>query len=370
VIEYLDRFCDVSPFLSECKPLLNVPIVNAATAYHHPDLGELFILLFNQAFYMGDQVEASLLCLNQMRAHGGAIVDNCPIHLSPNHSSTHSIYVAEHDLQIPLQLDGIVLYIDTFCPSDDDLEHGTWVEMTWLTGWDPYSQDFLQQKEKAMSEDEGYSHCWAVNSVGTHQALSDVVLSSVLPLLTPELLVEELDLRVAQVSYTHSEIMTTKAGAHRGSIGTEELARCWNIGLKTTKKTIQVTTQRGKRNVVHPIHQRFCTCQSHLWYPLLNTTVNSDTLFTTLKSTRSNTCSQVFVTDFDFTWVLPMKLKGDAPFVLQDFIHDIGILRHIHTDDVKELMASRWKKIVNKYGIKQTHTKPYSPWQNWAEAMI
>jgi len=212
VIEYLDRFCDVSPFLSEYKPLLNVLIVNAATAYHHPDSGELFILLFNQVLYTGDQVEASLLCPNQMHAHG-VIVEDCPIHLSPNHSSTHSIYVLEHDLRIPLQLNGIFLYIDTFCPLDDDLEHGTWVEMTLLTDWDPYSQDFLQQEEKAMSEDGEY-FCCLVNSVGTHQALSDVVLSSVLPSLTPELLLEELDLRVAQVLYMQSEVMATKAGAH------------------------------------------------------------------------------------------------------------------------------------------------------------
>jgi len=212
VIEYLDQFCDVSPFLSEYEPLPNVPIVNAATAYHHPDSGELFILLFNQVLYTGDQVEASLLCPNQMHAHG-VIVEDCPIHLSPNHSSTHSIYVLEHDLRIPLQLNGIFLYIDTFCPLDDDLEHGTWVEMTLLTDWDPYSQDFLQQEEKAMSEDGEY-FCCLVNSVGTHQALSDVVLSSVLPSLTPELLLEELDLRVAQVLYMQSEVMATKAGAH------------------------------------------------------------------------------------------------------------------------------------------------------------
>ena len=102
MIEYLDQFCDVFPFLSEYEPLPNVLIVNAATVYHYPDCsGELFILLFHQVLYVGDQVEASLLCPNQMRVHG-VVVDNCPIHLSPNCSSTHSIYVPEHDLCIPL----------------------------------------------------------------------------------------------------------------------------------------------------------------------------------------------------------------------------------------------------------------------------
>lgn len=107
------KFCDVAPFLPEYKPLPNVPIVNAASAYNHLDSGELFILMFNQSFYKGDQVDILLLYPNQMHAHG-IIVDGCPVHFSPNHSSNHSLFVEEHNFQIPLHLDGIVSYLDTF----------------------------------------------------------------------------------------------------------------------------------------------------------------------------------------------------------------------------------------------------------------
>ena len=46
---------------------------------------------------------------------------------------------------------------------------------------------------------------------------SDVVLSSVSPLLTPESLAEELDSNVAPTLYTHSAVMATKLGVHRGA---------------------------------------------------------------------------------------------------------------------------------------------------------
>jgi len=36
----------------------------------------------------------------------------------------------------------------------------------------------------------------------------------------------------------------------------EELARKWNIGLDTAKKTLDVTTQEGIRTAVHPMTRR------------------------------------------------------------------------------------------------------------------
>jgi hypothetical protein len=44
-----------------------------------------------------------------MRANGIG-VDDTPVHFSQDGLSTHSIYVPELDLHIPLQLDGIVLF--------------------------------------------------------------------------------------------------------------------------------------------------------------------------------------------------------------------------------------------------------------------
>jgi hypothetical protein len=65
VIEYLDKYCDVSPFSPEYKAQMDMPVANWATAYHCPVTNELFILIFNQTLYFGDQVNCAYICPNQ-----------------------------------------------------------------------------------------------------------------------------------------------------------------------------------------------------------------------------------------------------------------------------------------------------------------
>jgi hypothetical protein len=52
-----------------------------------------------------------------------------------------------------------------------------------------------------------------------------------------------------------------------------------------------------------------------------------------------------------YTYLVPMKLKSDAPDALRQFIQEIGIPSQIHTDDAKELTLGRWKEICSMHGI-------------------
>jgi hypothetical protein len=70
-------------------------------------------------------LSTSLLNPNQMRSNG-IIEDNKPVHLSHDNASTHSIFLPELNLQIPLQLDGIISYLPTRIPSADELETCTY----------------------------------------------------------------------------------------------------------------------------------------------------------------------------------------------------------------------------------------------------
>lgn len=51
--EYTGEHCDVTPYTDEYKPITNVPIVNASTAYTNLDTGETLILRFNQVLWYG-----------------------------------------------------------------------------------------------------------------------------------------------------------------------------------------------------------------------------------------------------------------------------------------------------------------------------
>ncbi len=80
--------------------------------------------------------------------------------------------------------------------------------------------------------------------------------------------------------------------------------------------------------------------------------------------------AQLFVNDIKFLRIFPMKKKSDAPSTLLELIQDIGIPSAIHTDGAKELQYGKCCDVCQEYGIKQTVTEPYSPWQNGAEVNI
>ena len=144
VMEYTGVVCDVYPYSDSYKPLKQVPVVEAVTAYDHLT-GETFILVLAQAFYLGDQQEPSLLCPNQMRSYR-IVVDDVPRHLSGNCASTHSIYILSMDLQIPLELDGVISYINTWYPNESEVENCTHISLTSSSVWEPHSEVFAEQE--------------------------------------------------------------------------------------------------------------------------------------------------------------------------------------------------------------------------------
>jgi len=119
IIEHTGTTCEVHPYHPKYKPVTNVPVVKAVNP-------------------------------NQIRSNG-VIVDDCPTHLSPNKSSTHSIYFPEHDVKIPLQLNGIISYISIRKPTQLEIETCTWLELTSDDDWDPYAPSFEENEDKYQS---------------------------------------------------------------------------------------------------------------------------------------------------------------------------------------------------------------------------
>jgi hypothetical protein len=66
----------------------------------------------------------------------------------------------------------------------------------------------------------------------------------------------------------------------------------------------------------------------------------------------------------------PQKHKSEAPYSLQEFIRDVGIPAHIHTDGALEMVLGNWKRICQEAGIRMSNTEKGSPWQNRTEVEI
>ena len=89
------------------------------------------------------------------------------------------------------------------------------------------------------------------------------------------------------------------------------LARKWGISPEKAKRTVQRTTQRGMRTVLHPsLSRRFRTNDRALRYRRLPHPVFGDTLIAGTVSRRGNKYAEVFGTSFGWSRAFPMEKES------------------------------------------------------------
>jgi len=370
IIELTDQVVSVSAFSKEHNILQDIPIVTAATAYDDPTSGTTYILILGQAIWMGDKVEATLLCPNQLR-YNGIVVDDIPTHLAPSHQpSTHSIHCADDDLTLPLSLQGIISYFDTRTPTTEELDTCKWIIITNENDWDPHSPSFQEREANAKeihNMNEYRPHGRYIYSCNKHQQNNSFKAT-----------IHKSDLNQISEAFDDGrfaslQISSTSTSSRNHHTAAQMLAHKWCIGLETAKNTLKVTTQKGIRNPTHPIERRYRTKQSQLRYRQLSGRHGrfyTDTFFSNSASLNGCKMAQLYINDLSFTKVYPMKLKSETSHTLAAFIHDVGIPHTIHSDDAPELMQGKFRALCRDYGIATTYTEPYSPWQNRAEGGI
>ena len=74
-----------------------------------------------------------------------------------NFASMHSIYIPSMDLRIPLELDGVISYINTWYPNELEVENCTHISLTSSSVWEPHSQMFAEQ-EAIIANSSGVIH--------------------------------------------------------------------------------------------------------------------------------------------------------------------------------------------------------------------
>ena len=139
----------VEPFLTQYEPVTDIPIGTCITAYDDEKTGQTYILQFNQALYFGDRLETSLLNPNQMRDNH-VIVDDCPMSLSHDNKSTHSIILDE--VNIDLQLNNVFSGFNCRTPTPEEIENCSWLVMTSNREWNPYNNKLSEREARLRAE--------------------------------------------------------------------------------------------------------------------------------------------------------------------------------------------------------------------------
>ena len=221
-----------------------VKTVTGVVAYESYE-GKTYYLHLHQALLV-PKLPNNLICPMQLRSRGHRVNDE-PKHMAPIPTeSTHAITISEdseHDkLVIPLSITGVIHYFPTRKPSREEYETSDTKYHIDLTAeeptWDPLDTRF-QESEEAMLDTRG-----RVRAKPVADKL-DRVIASVNRMLGDT--VPEDDLGAA-LEY-HRSISAIHSNERTPTVNAATLAKRWNIGVETAKRTIEATTQRAVRKL-------------------------------------------------------------------------------------------------------------------------
>ena len=152
VLHYTGNECEVSPYSDEYEAISNVPVVHGATLWTDQNDNQGYILVFNEALWMGDSLPHSLINPNQLRAYGTLVQDNLfsrdPLVSEP----------PNNDVTIPLSTLGTIIYVDTRVPTQEELAALPHVVLTADSPWDPHHIQFPSHDMQAVKINVTQTH--------------------------------------------------------------------------------------------------------------------------------------------------------------------------------------------------------------------
>ena len=143
-------------------------------------------------------------------------------------------------------------------------------------------------------------------------------------------------------------------------VGPCTLAKNWGIGLDAARRTVEATTQKGVRTILHPtLSRHFRTNDRQLQYRRLSHDMFTDTLEVCTRSWfRHNKYAQVFSTKFGWVRVYPMQRKSQAHEALSLLAQREGVPPALVMDNAKEQIMGEFRCKAREMGC---HVNRQSP---------
>jgi transposase InsO family protein len=212
-------------------------------------------------------------------------------------------------------------------------------------------EEYLVDDEDDHTSDESDD-----SSLGSEQLLDDLFEKSMRG---------DIDLDEIMVSASHA--------AKAKGIDAHHLSKTWRINLDSAQQTLDVTTQSNVRKDNPTLSRNYGTNDRMLRYKHIKEYFFMDTFFSTKKagkSSRGNTCCQLFVTDKGFVYVVPMKSKAEVLQAVKQFAKEVGAPDAIISDAASEQKSQALRKFCSDIGTTLRHLEEGTPWANKAELYI
>ena len=297
VLHHTGKVCEVSPYTDEYDAIIDVPVIQGATLWTDQHYYEEYILVFNEALWMGDTLTHSLIIPNQLCSFGTLVQDN------PYHTDPIGITPPPYGLEIPLCTAGTIIYANTCEPTQAELTSLPFIALTSSADWDPHHVRFpshdVEEARRAtinaiqtrQQRDVHQYGCYNIEQglQGTvvDPATFSIRLISAVQINDPLQLKEDVP---SDKTFHTSERKSTVSALH--------LSERWFIGLKQVTQTIKSTSQWLLRSAILPLAQR------------LRGVVYTDTMHGHFKSLDGNKYAQIFTTEDYFAAAYPMESKA------------------------------------------------------------
>ncbi len=340
LIELTGEYYRVSPFSAEYQPKPDFPIAKCATT------GNSVVLVADQVLWFANGLHCSSINPHQIRAYGYYSVCDNP--WDPH----RQLGIDLGSIFVPLTVSGPNLSFESCVPTDWEMSNLLIVKIT-STTWNPADMHQSAPRSNPTHVVDCISTArrgiWSPSTVSQMSIFPTSDSRCVSSLYANAVLVHD------ALTGTHgstSGISAAFTSERHSSVMVENLSCKWNIGLETTKQTLQVTTQRGIKTAVHPLHRRYRADHLHLNRRRLNGDWFTDTLFSKVILIQGSMCAQVF-NNGSFTTVHPLDSKAKVAQVLTNFADDVGIPNSLLSEGAPEIVKPRtnFMKEVNRLKI-------------------
>ena len=380
------------------------------TAHTH----KTYLLVARNALYV-PSMQNNLLPPFILREAGLHVNDVPKIHVSSPTIDDHMIGTDDMSLRIPLKLYGTFSYFPSRAPTNDEIESCDRILITPdSSSWDPYSTHFAhnedamldwegQMLDKATREkhfiDENDASC----SAEAYSASIDSVIASAFS--CPMTCDSASDAQHESWTFAcalSDKAFTSKVASSIGSVHSSDtacslfldgdpvapncsvaagtpstvspafLSKIWNIKHDLAEGVLAQNTHLCRYGASNDLSRQFSTNDRMLRYKRINCQFFTDTFFATAKgkSTRGNTCGQLFVSDKGYMAFYPMKSKSEFPEALELFCKEIGVPVSLVVDPSGEQTSKTVRRYCHQVGTTLRLLEESTQWANRAELYI
>ena len=275
VLHHMGKVCAVSSYMDEYDAITDVPVVRGATLWMDQHTNDEYILVFNEALWMGDTLTHSSINPNQLPAFGTLVQDN------PYHTDPLGIKPSPYDFEIPLRTAGTIIYADTHAPTQSELATLPFIVLTSSADWDPHHVWFpshdVEEANRAtinaiQSRQQRDLHQYGCYSIepGLQGTVDD-------PAAFPIRLISAVQIHDhLQLKEDVPSSKTFDTSERKSTVSASHLSKRWFIGLKQATQTIKSTSQRLLRSAILPL-LRLYRADRMYEHPRLRGVVYTDT---------------------------------------------------------------------------------------------